>query len=135
MTARPAKLAAETRERRLQHRRKLITVQLINSYLDQAHEKTGSDATTAREIGLTPQKLSDIRHGRRAITPMAAVKLSRLLKTNNFQELCNALSRSARSTKTRIFWLDFAAGTWPSRADIYDAWANDPKMKKYPFRG
>lgn len=129
------KLSQEARQKRVRMLRKLQAVRLFNSYLDEAKVITGSDRRTAATLGLSAQKVSDIRKGRRNLSPFAAVRLARLLKKNTFGELANALSRSAKSSKTRIFWLDFSSGIWPARPDTYEQWAKDPRAKKYPSRG
>jgi hypothetical protein len=123
-------LRAMVLEKRRQHLR-----QLANLRLNQAKGKTGSDWATARELHMTPQRLSDVRKGLRRFTPEQAVRLARLLEMHLFNALTHALADSAKSRKTRHFWLTLGLGQWPLIPDSYHDWAHSRRNRKYSIGG
>lgn len=131
MSFKKAKKGQKTRALRRKSDRWKVTITL----LDLAKEKTGSDRKTSIEIGLTGQKVSDVRSGRRQLPPAATVKLARLAGQDPFSSITLALAATARSNKTREFWLDCNAGVWPLRKEIYERWERSPNIVKYPSRG
>lgn len=139
MTKRPPPIARQLRDQRAAQlarvRRQQRYTRRINERLNDAKEKTGSDRKTAQAIHLTPQNVSDIRHGRRKLPAHAAMRLARLLNQHVFTALAHSLSDSAKSHKLRDFWLRVGYGLWPLIPDSYANWANEDRRKKYSNGG
>ncbi|TDU31604.1 hypothetical protein DFR24_0974 [Panacagrimonas perspica] len=123
-------LRAQLLEKRRQHLQRLANIRL-----DQAKGKTGSDWATARELHITPQRLSDVRKGRRRLTPESAVRLARLLDTQPFTALAHAMADNAKNRQSRHFWLMVGLGQWPFIPDSYNDWAHSSKKRKYSTGG
>jgi len=81
--------------------------------LDRMKEITGADRITALVLGVSAGDISDVRKLRHPLAPMASVKLAKAMKAPLFPALALALSATARSHKSRQFWLDLAVGRWP----------------------
>jgi len=75
-------------------------VSTIIDLLDAAREKTGSDYKTAKALGVTPQRLSDWRHGRQAAQPEDHALLAALAGNNPTEALVRAtLAKHADTPK------------------------------------
>lgn len=123
------------RENLIRLRRKQARIREANRRLDAARLKTGSDWKTAQQLHITPQRLCDIRKGRRPMTTEAAVRLARLLGEHPFSALSRTLADRSFSRTTRRFWLMVGIGQWPFVPDSYYDWANRPSRKKYSLGG
>ncbi len=121
---------AQLLEKRREHLRRMA-----NLRLDQAKEKTGSDWATARELHMTPQRLSDTRKGLRRLTPEQTVRLARLLEMHLLTALAHALANAAKTRQSRHFWLTLGLGQWPLIPDSYNDWAHSRRNSKYSIGG
>lgn len=129
------RMSRRQRENLVRVRRKVQRIREVNRRLDLAKAKTGSDWKTAQVLHVSPQRLCDIRKGRRPMTTECAVRLGKVLGEHLFTTLARTLADRAYSQSSRRFWLNVGVGVWPFVVDSYYDWAVNPKRKKYPLGG
>lgn len=120
---------------KLRRDRRMMYAKTHAAKLDEAKAKTGSDGKTAQLLHTTPQRINDVRKGRRHLGPESAARLAYLLGDSPIHAVMQALAYSSRKRQTRGFWLDFYWGIWPGRDITYHRWAESKIAKRYPIWG
>jgi hypothetical protein len=77
----------------------------VNELLDKAKAITGSDNKTAKLLEIPQPHVSDIRNGRRALTPYQAARLAELVGERWYDAALPVMAAKAKSQKERGFWL------------------------------
>ena len=76
----------------------------MNYLLDAAKEVTGSDRKTAKAIGVPNTLISNVRNGRRSLTPYQAAKLAELIGERWTDHAFPLLINQAKTGAEKEFW-------------------------------
>lgn len=90
----------------------------MNELLDRAKARFGSDRKVALFLGISPQYIANIRHGRGALQPYHAAKIAEAIGERWYDSALPALAASARTDEERSYWQGKLRGLHRSVAGI-----------------